>query len=315
MTNIKEEELGGFKAITIKSEKISLTTIPELGGKIISIINRGTDFDFVWRNEYVKLKKFFYDSNFSISDSSGVSECFPTIAPCKYMDFPWKGIDIPDHGEIWPLSFKTIIKGDKVTQETHGVRFPYIFTRVICVDVNVIKLSYKVDNLSQFKFNFIWSIHPIFKLFEGTDLIIKGYPNVTVDFSTNKELVLRDKKYKWPVIETEDGRKIDFSRISVDETYAVKFVLLNLSIGEVTLKYSNKNEKIDIIFNKDNIKYCGLWVNNMGWPEKILHKYRHIAIEPCSGVTDSLGRCIYRNGFSTIKGNDRITWDLIFKIQ
>ncbi|MBA7560566.1 hypothetical protein ES708_02195 [subsurface metagenome] len=166
MIKIKETKLEDFKALTIKNKKISLTIIPELGGKIISIINRETGFDFIWRNKTIKLQKFSYDSNFAFSDSSGINECFPTIFPCKYICFPWENIMIPDHGEIWPLSFKTVVKENKIIQDVHGVRFPYIFTRVIGINNNTIKLSYKVENLSQFKFNFIWAIHPIFKLLD-----------------------------------------------------------------------------------------------------------------------------------------------------
>jgi len=314
MARIQKIELERFKAITIKNEKISLTTIPELGGKIISIINRETGFDFIWRNETIKLQKFSYDSDFAFSDGSGVDECFSTIAPCKYIDFPWKSINIPDHGEIWSLSFKTMVKGDKIIQKVCGVRFPYTFTRVIGIDGNAIRLSYKVENLSQFKFDFIWAIHPIFKLRKNTEVIIEGSPDVTVGFSINEELILRDKKYVWPVIETEDGRSMDFSKIDVDKRYAVKFVLSNLSTGVVTLRYGDKNEKMDIIFSKDKIKYCGLWINSKGWPGESLYKYSHIAIEPCNGITDSLKECIQRNGFGSIKGGDQITWDVIFKI-
>jgi len=168
--------------------------------------------------------------------------------------------------------------------------------------------------LSQFKFDFIWAIHPIFKLRKNTEVIIEGSPDVTVGFSINEELILRDKKYVWPVIETEDGRSMDFSKIDVDKRYAVKFVLSNLSTGVVTLRYGDKNEKMDIIFSKDKIKYCGLWINSKGWPGESLYKYSHIAIEPCNGITDSLEECIRRNGFGTIKGGDQITWDVIFKI-
>lgn len=314
MIKIKETKLEGFKALTIKNKKISLTTIPELGGKIISIINRETGFDFIWRNKTIKLQKFSYDSNFAFSDSSGINECFPTIFPCKYICFPWENIMIPDHGEIWPLSFKTVVKENKIIQDVHGVRFPYIFTRVIGINNNTIKLSYKVENLSQFKFNFIWAIHPIFKLLEDTEIVVKRSPNVTINYCYNKELILGNKEYIWPILGTEDGKDIDFSKIGRSKRYAVKFVLSNLSVGFVGLRYNNQNEKIDVIFDKDKIKYCGLWINSRGWPEESLYKYRHIAIEPCNGVTDNLEECIIRrNDFWTIKGGDQKNWSIMFR--
>jgi galactose mutarotase-like enzyme len=311
---IEETKFKDFEALTIKNKKISLTTIPELGGKIISIVNRETGFDFIWRNKAIKLQKFSYGTNYALSDSSGIDELFPNIGRGKYIDFPWENINIPDHGEIWSLGFKTTVKEDKIIQKVCGVRFPYIFNREISIDDNTIKLSYRVENLSQFKFNFTWAIHPIFKLLNDTEIIIEGSPDVTVDYSTDKELILRDKKYIWSVIETENSRRIDFSKVIKGKGYAVKFVLSNLSTGVVTLKYGDKNEKIDTIFNKDKNKYCGLWLNSKGWPAGNECKYNHISIEPGNAIFGSLEECIRRNGFGTIEGGGQATWDIRFNI-
>ncbi len=315
MVEVKETKLEGFKALTIKNKKLSLTTIPELGGKIISVINRETGFDFIWRNKFIKLQKFSYDSNFAFSDSSGIDECFPTIFPCRYIGFPWEDVLIPDHGEIWPLHFKTEVRGGRIIQKVNGVRFPYIFTRVIRINNNAIELSYEVENLSQFEFNFIWSIHPIFKLLKNTKIVVEKSPDITVNYCDNKELVLRNKEYVWPILETKDGKGVDFSEVDESKRYAVKFVLSNLSTGVVALEYSNENERIDVIFSKDKIRHCGLWINSKGWPEESLYEYSHIAIEPCNGVDDSLEKSIVRgNEFWMARGGDKKIWDVMFKL-
>ncbi len=316
MIEIKEIKFEGFKALTIENKKISLTTIPELGGKIISIVNKDTGFDFIWRNKVIKLQKFSYGSPYALSDSSGIDELFPNIGGGKYIDFPWENIDIPDHGEIWSQSFKTTVEEDKIIQIVCGVRFPYIFNREISIDDNVIKLSYRVENLNQFKFNFTWAIHPIFKLLEDTEIIVEGSPDVTVDYnSTNKELISRDKKYIWPVIEAEDGEKMDFSKVAKNKGEAFKLVLSNLSTGLVTLKYGDKNEKIDVIFNKNENKYCGLWLNSKGWPAGNECKYNHVSIAPGNAIMGSLEECIHRNGFGSIESEGQVTWDIKFNIS
>ena len=127
--------------------------------------------------------------------------------------------------------------------------------------------------------------------------------------------MLRDKKHICPVIETEDGRRIDFSKVAKDKGYAVKFVLSNLSTGVVTLRYGDRNEKIDIIFNKDKNKYCGLWLNSKGWPVGNECKYNHISIAPGNAIIGSLEECIRRNGFGTIESGGQATWDIRFNIS
>ena len=126
--------------------------------------------------------------------------------------------------------------------------------------------------------------------------------------------MLREKKHVWPIVESEDGRKIDFSKVVKDKGYAVKLVLSKFSTGVVTLKHDDKNEKIDIIFNKDKNKYCGLLLNSKGWPAGNEYKYNHISIAPSNAILGNLEECIQRNGFGIIESEGQATWNVRFKV-
>ena len=36
---------------------------------------------------------------------AGYDDMFPTILECHYEQFPRKGVELPDHGELWPLEW------------------------------------------------------------------------------------------------------------------------------------------------------------------------------------------------------------------
>ena len=86
---------------------------------------------------------------------------------------PWKGIKIPDHGEVWSIPWDYRIENNSVLLNVYGVRFPYRLERKIeFIKESSIRISYKAINLSNFDFKFIWAAHPLFNCNENTKIII-----------------------------------------------------------------------------------------------------------------------------------------------
>lgn len=82
--------------IVLENDHLIIKTLPELGGRIDSIINKNSSKDWVWKNNFLKksrVSKFAdYDSNWQ----GGWEELFPNDA---IENFSWgKGLD---HGELW----------------------------------------------------------------------------------------------------------------------------------------------------------------------------------------------------------------------
>ncbi|MCX6383074.1 MAG: hypothetical protein NTV16_01085, partial [Actinobacteria bacterium] len=61
------------------------------------------------------------------------------------------------------------------------------------------------------------------------------------------------------------------------------------------------------------IKYCGLWINKNGWPDK--NPYKTIAIEPCNCVTDKLENSIKRNVYDIIPAESSFEWTICLEIK
>jgi hypothetical protein len=315
MSIIKEIELDGFKALNISNDFISITTIPSLGGKIVSVEDKKSGFDFAFKNPHIKNYSCKYASDFSNSSASGIDECFPTVALSKYTEYPWENIEIPDHGEIWSQEMETEVIGKTIVQKAHGVRFPYIFNRAINLEDNSLFLNYRVENLSNFDFKYAWSIHPHFILLENTEIHMENGTDIFVDFTKTNDFQLKTLKYKWPILETGDNKSIDFSKITaIDNGQAEKLYACNLKEGRVKLCYPDQKESITFKFNSELLSYCGIWIDHGGWPFND-NPYKVLAIEPCNCITDRFEDSVARRAFDVVKAKSYKEWKLDLIIE
>ena len=199
----------GFAAFELSNGRISLVTIPELGGKIASIRHLDSGREWLWTNPHLSYRKPVYGASYIREfDFGGLDECFPTVAPAFYPAEPWAGTPAPDHGELWAQPWdvrQADATADRATLSAvcHGVRFPYRFERTITVERGqaAARLDYRAANLSPYAMPFLWSIHPLLPLEPGMRLTLpEGVAQVRIDFSTNDWLGKTGELHAWPVV-------------------------------------------------------------------------------------------------------------------
>ena len=100
-TTVRPVSFKHWPALLLENELTSMVLIPEIGGKVVSIKSLATECEFLWQDDTRPYATPHYGELFANYDASGFDECFPSIGQCAYPEFPWQGITIPDHGEIW----------------------------------------------------------------------------------------------------------------------------------------------------------------------------------------------------------------------
>src|SRR5205807_8664921 len=105
-----------------------------------------------------------YDMPFDDSWYGGWDECFPAVAPSKYVGHPYDGIAVPDHGELWGLPTTAVPTKDGITTVWHGLRFGYRLTRKLFLDGPTVIADYTLINLAPFDFWFVWSMHALMSM-------------------------------------------------------------------------------------------------------------------------------------------------------
>lgn len=314
MTTIHETRYANFPAIRIENEKLSLVCIPELGGKIASIVNRKNDFDCAFVNPYTGIVKYPYNAAYSTSDC-GFGELLPSIGVGMYTEGPWKGTPLPDKGELWTQGFETEIDGEDLIQRAYGVRFPYLFSRSLSLEGNRIRLSYGLENLCTFDFKYIWSMQPHLCISGNMEIEAPEGASFFVDWSKNRRFDVGNRKYTWPVaIAEEDGTAADFSRIEDMDGDAEKLYLSDMTRGEVSLIYRERSQKVTFKFDTKVNGFCGLWINKAGWP---LDKdpTRLVAIQPCNCMSDFFEVTDRKGAIGLVKAKSRNEWSVTVEID
>ena len=308
-TNIYNSKYKNQNAITLESDVLKAQFIPKIGSKMCSFIYKPLDIELLIQRENKKYKLEPYGGNYLKGECSGFDEMFPSIDECYYEDYPWEGTKIPDHGEVWSIPWSYKIEDNKLIMEVCGVRFPYKLKKIISIqENNILKIEYKLLNLSNFNFKFMWAAHPMFVLEEDSEIILpNGVKKIITDLSFNGRLGKYGDEYSWPSFIDKEGSKqiLNIIRPKSSKSYEKYFIKGKLPQGWCSLKYAKSNMILTISFPVDKVPYLSILSNEGGWDNLY-----NIFIEPCTASFDRLDVAKLRNEYSSIEANSEFSWYL-----
>lgn len=313
MTVLSTEYLDGLKSIKMENDSVSLSVLPEVGGKIISLFSKAGNMEFLWSSGRTFVKPE-YGVKYEKWDISGFDECFPTLLECSYPEWPWQNTLIPDKGELFSQPWKCQIDNQRLSMTAHGIRFPYKLSKLLSLRDNVLIIDYELENLSPYLFKYIWSPHPLFNVAEGARIKIPESPDMLTVFSKGEKHKSRFYESKWPWALTAMGEKVDISFIkSADAGLANKYIISGLSEGWCGIEYPNSENYLILRFPLDQLPYIGVWINEGGWPFDAEPNY-NVALEPCSGYPDDLETAIANKTHAELGGFQTKNWSLEIEV-
>ncbi|WP_152398899.1 hypothetical protein [Paenibacillus cellulositrophicus] len=300
-------QINGFNAWTGRTSAMEVTLLPELGSKMVSLRNRMTGREWLAPADG-PLGNRGYASSFADSDGSGWDEMFPTINVCRYPEHPWKGTELPDHGEVWSIPWKAEGHGDRLSCIVHGVRMPYRLEKTYSFAAeDRLRIDYQVTNLSPFPFAFLWAAHPLLQIREGMEIIVPGDPRqIAVSYSERDRLGKRGDLRAWPqpFLDRPECR-LDRTG-SREERTAEKFYFTGeLPEGKASVYDPVKREGITFTFPKEKVPYLSVWANYGGYQGQY-----HLALEPATGFLDDLAHAMKQDAAAVVEGGGTYTWHL-----
>lgn len=300
----------GIESIILENDVLRATYLPEYGSKLASLVLKETNKEFMFQTHLKELVIPEYSSPFSEYDSSGFDEVFPSIDKCFYPNGERKGIEIPDHGEVWALPWNfEIIDEEKVKFWVVSPTLSYRFEKIIELTNNQIKTVYTVYNLSEEEeFEFIWTPHALLSCDEHVQLNVPSHLNkiMTVEHST-EHLGEWGTIHNYPeTISHKTGKTIDMSKVEkIEANNCEKFYFLEkLKKNDVvSLKYQT-GEEICYEYDTDKIPYLGVWKTQGGYRGDY-----NIAIEPCTGIYDDLYVASKIRKVSKVEKAETFSWN------
>jgi hypothetical protein len=326
-----------FEAVQVNTGVLSLSLLPELGGKLNSLRDLRTGREWLWRNPRLRYQRVPRGASYILeADTGGWDECFPTVAPCDYPSPPWAGAHIQDHGELWsqPAALEVVEGDDEVRLRTRwqGVVLPYTFERTISLAAGsaTIRLSYTASSRADAPQQFIWSAHPLLAIEPGMSLLLPPSARFNLGSSIPPNLFAVDSGLRFPLgadaagrplgsgagpvspVEPRAGHEpsaqgIDLSSLP-DAAARIAAKLWSDRLDEGWAALRARDGELRMRWDVALLPQLGFWINLGAWAGDGGAPYYNLGLEPCIGAQDSLAEAVQRNLFATLPPHGSRAW-------
>lgn len=308
-TKISNTTYKDQPAVTIETDQMLAQFLPGVGAKLASLIYKPRNFELLIQRPDQTYRMQPFDGDYVAGECSGMDDMFPTIDACYYDRFPWEGVKMADHGEVWSLAWDSATQGERLYFGVNGVRFPYRLEKWVSFTAeNILRLDYRLTNLSAFDFDFLWAAHMMINLEEGVELVLpSGVSTIAHTFSMNAPFGQYGEEFHWPVARLKDGSSYDLRVLrpkSAQQAY--KYYLKGrLPEGWCGLRYPSSKFSLALSFPVSRIPYLGVLPNEGGWQDLY-----NIFLEPCTATFDRPDTARYRKENSTVLAHSALEWHL-----
>jgi len=293
-----------WPAYRLESERMSVIVLPELGGKIVSLLYKPTGKEWLIDSGPRPLAKVPYGSDYGRADLSGWDECFPTIVACGYPgEGAYYGRPMPDHGELWSVPWRMEASGSGLIGEVDGIALPYRFKRALAFkDDSTLRMSYSAANAGEEPLFVFWTAHPLFAATEQTRIVLPEGMKKLLCVDGGKAF-RQGESYAWP--QGDGARALD----RIGPPFALdsrKFYAENgLTDGWAMLREADTGEFVSLSWSAAELPYFGFWVD-----EGEHTGCSVCALEPCNGYYDSLTEAFRQGKLLRIAPGETVEWGL-----
>ncbi len=281
---IREAAYKDVRSLTLESDVLRVTLVPDHGSKMASLLHKTTGFEYLYQLPGDAFLKAAYGEPYERGEASGFDEMFPTITECFCDIYPWQGTPMPDHGEVWSLPWHFEMSKSSVRLWVHGVRFPYMLSKEISFESpKTVLLRYRVENNCALPFPAMWAAHPLFNTAEGSRIILPKCVRNIMNTEPGPALGGYGGRFSYPLAMTPDGKEWDLSRVRAKEgrLYFKYFSLDSLDEGFAILHHPRLRETVAMVWPVEQVPYLGMWINEGSW-----HDQFNVAPEPCTAPFD-----------------------------
>ncbi|MGC4107881.1 MAG: DUF5107 domain-containing protein [Thermomicrobiales bacterium] len=280
----------GMRAILLENRTLRVIVLPELGGRIWSIVSKAHDREMLWHNERVPPRPAPYGATYDNWFAGGWDEVFPNDAPVTIA-----GEAYPDHGEIWslPAAWSIAQTDDTVslTLEHRGVALPTRFRKTITLDAesSTLTLDYTIVNEGRtpLPLDVHWKLHPALPVAPGMRLHIPARTAIVdEDFPGS----LMAGTHAWPHIPATDGTIRDLRNGPLPDPDSGEAFFLygtDLRDGRCAVSYPDEGVGFGLTFDHTVLNAVWIFATFDGW-----RGLKTLILEPCTGHFASLNRAI-----------------------
>jgi hypothetical protein len=269
-----------LRAIVLENARLRLTILPEAGGKVFDLIAKSADRNFLWHNPRLEPRRPVFGQNFDDWWSGGWDEVFPTCDVSAY-----QGDTYPYLGELWSLPWGWDVEagashaGLYLSRTT--VIAPARMEKWIRLegDEPIVRLRHRLTNLGTAPLDFVWGMHPCFRIEAGYRIDAPAATGV-IGHTATAPFGPVGTTYAWP----------NDALCSVppsDRGWCEGHYAIGLTDGWVALTDPRDRVGVGLVFPREIFPVLWCWMVYGGW-----RGHYHAALEPWTGWPHTLDRAV-----------------------
>ncbi len=253
--------------VRLESEWLQVDVAPSVGGRIVSLVEKSSGHQFLWRNAGLKLEKLEPGAEYDPNFYGAIDELLPNDIPEII-----NGVDSPDHGELWTKALDYQVDGEALvlsgTLPLCGLWYERRMTlRSGCPYID---FDYRIENRSGERREFLWKLHAAVNTQPWDRIVCPAHTARVPDLEWSRWHSLGP--FAWPEIE---GQRAD---VMPPEEGTVDFLFLyDLANGQIAWESSDKNLTFAYYFDLDVFPYAWLFASYGGFDGHYM-----AILEPCT---------------------------------
>lgn len=296
--------------ITLANERLSVTILPEIGGRIENFIDIETGKDWVWHPDgYSKGERQLpvgaaFDENWT----GGWDEVFPNDAACSF-----QGNSLVDHGELWSQPWQLMEESRLAVRMCYECEtVPVAVEKIVWLDRRKphLYIDYGFDNLSNDLLPFLFKLHAALEIDAGDEIAMPSCLIRPVDlgFSTIAGSI---EKSRFPFARDQQGEQVALDRVLDREANQQEFLYAtDLAHGSCGLRNSKTGKILRMAFNKSDIPSVWLFLSYGRWRNHYV-----MVMEPCTNVPYDLATAYESGTCAVIEPQSRKEFNLAVGIS
>lgn len=283
-------EYRGLRVVRIESSRLRVDVLPDLGGKILNLIDKAHDRNVLWHNQRIHPHRAPLQSNFDDHYAGGWDDGFPTCVPCRneYED------EIPYLGEVWNLALSATV--EEAGPNVARVRFagetpitPAGWSRTLILEEGSpsLRLDTVIENNGTRPFSFNWGTHAAVAINPG-DRIDAPATSAVVREAGGGGLGEVGDEYDYPYLPLKDGGVVDVRQ--VQESTAASFalhVLNEMTGGWIAVTNTAARGGFGLVFDPAVQTSAWQWMNYGGF-RGLYHAIIEAWVSPATSLEAAL---------------------------
>ncbi len=296
-----------LQMMILENRSLRVVVLPEAGGKIWQITYKPLQADLLWQSPAVPPAVHSLHTSYDDNWSGGWDELFPNDEACSLM-----GLNLPDHGELWTGKWHSMQCG------TNALKLQFVtpITQFIAEkeitlqdESHLLKVRYKLTNMSSQSLPFLWKLHPAFAVTAAHRIDFPPMKVVReIDFPGTLENA--PPVFSWPYASLGD-HLLDLRQVPDASSQALHFFYgTEYANGWCGVTDREKKLAAALRFDPKVFSSCWLFATHGGW------RGLNVAVlEPATGYPFQMQKLIANGQARTLPAGQSLETEVTFSVQ